>query len=152
MKLIPWKDRHPARPMETIQREMNRLFDSFFGRGFDIEPFKSIQGWEPAVDVTETDDAVVIKADLPGLEEKDIEVNLTGDMLTLKGEKRAEKEAKGENFYHVERTSGVFERSFRLPASVQQDKVSATFKNGVLTIDLPKAEESKSKSVRIKVE
>ena len=140
------------RPMGSLQREMNRLFEDFFSRDFFVEPFRGMGEFRPAMDVSETDDMIVIKAELPGLESRDVEVSLNGDVLTLKGEKREEKEEKTKSFHRVERSYGSFERSVRLPAGVKPDKVDASFKNGVLTVQLPKAEEAKRKSVKINVE
>ena len=152
MTLLPSRRKEGERPIMSLQREMNRLFDDFFGRDFFVEPFRGMGEWRPAMDVAETDNAVVVKAELPGLEAKDVEVSLNGDILTVKGEKKEEKEEKTKSFHRVERHYGSFERSIRLPAPVKPDKVEATFKNGVLTVELPKTEESKAKSVKIKVE
>jgi HSP20 family protein len=100
--------------------------------------------------LTETDGNVMVKAELPGMDPKDIDVEVTGDMLTLRGEKKTEEEKKDERYYCRERHYGSFQRSFRLPAGVQSDKVDAQFKNGVLTINIPKSEESKQKKIEIK--
>ena len=152
MNLVPWKRREVGRPASTLRDEMNRLFDSFFSGDLLAEPFHGVGAWAPALDVSETDDAVMVKAELPGIEANDVEVMLKDDVLTIKGEKKEEKEEKTKNFHRVERSYGSFQRSVRLPAEVIGDKVEAKFKNGVLTIELPKAEESKTKSVKIKVE
>jgi len=152
MALLPSRRKEGERPIVSLQREMNRLFDDFFGRDFFVEPFRGMGEWRPAMDVAETDNAVLVKTELPGLDAKDVEISLSGDVLTIKGEKKEEKEEKTKSFHRVERHYGSFERAIRLPASVKADKVEATFKNGVLTIELPKTEESKAKSVKIKVE
>ncbi len=151
MALVPWRRRDLERPMASLQREMNRLFEDFFGRDLLAEPFRGMGEWRPAVDVSETDDAVVVKADLPGLDSKDVEVSLTGDLLTIKGEKKEEKTEKGKGYYREERSHGAFARSLRLPAAVVGEKVEASFKNGVLTVNLPKAEEAKRKMLKIDV-
>ena len=140
------------RPVVSLQREMNRLFDDFFGRDFFVEPFRGIGAWKPALDVAETDGSVIVKAELPGLESKDIEVSLSGDVLTIRGEKKEEKEEKTKSYHRVERHYGSFERAVRLPASVKGDQVQASFKNGVLHIELPKTEEARQKSIKIKVD
>ena len=152
MALLPSKKRDGVQPLSNIQREMNRLFDDFFNRDYFVEPFRGMGEWRPALDVAETDKAVIVKAELPGLESKDVEVSLSGDVLTVKGEKREEKEEKTKSFHRVERSYGSFQRAVRLPAPVLGDQVEVTFKNGVLTITLPKSEEAKTKSVKIKAE
>lgn len=146
MELIPWK---PQRELTSLRREMDNMLSRFFGEA----PFSSLfsQEWNPAVDVSETEECVFVKAELPGLEAKDIDVSLMGDRLTIKGEKTKEEEKKGESFHSVERYSGSFQRSFRLPSTVQMDKVEATFEKGVLTVKLPKTEEAKSKEIKINV-
>ena len=154
MALLPAKrtNQDSERPAVSLQREMNRLFDDFFGRDFFVEPFRGIGEWRPALDVAETDTSVVVKADLPGLEVKDLDVSIRGDLLTIKGEKKEEKEEKTKSYHRVERHYGSFERSVRLPATVKADRVNASFKNGVLHIELPKTGEARQKSVHIKVD
>lgn len=152
MALIPWRKTEMERPFVSLQREMNRLFEDFFSRDYFVEPFRGIGEWRPALDVAETDSAVIVKAELPGVEPKDVEVSLSGDVLLVKGEKKEEKEEKTKSFHRVERHYGSFERAVRLPSPVKPNEVEATFKNGVLTVTLPKAEEAKTKSVKIKVE
>ena len=152
MKLVPWRRSDLAKPWPSLRNEMNRLFDDFFTQDFMPQPFRSMGEWAPALDISETDEAVVVKAELPGLEANDVEVTLQDNVLTIKGEKKEEKEEKSKNFHRVERSYGQFERSFRLPTAVKGDKVEAAFKNGVLTVELPKAEEAKAKSVKIKIE
>jgi HSP20 family protein len=151
MALVPSKRQEIERPGTSLQREMNRLFDDFFARDFFIEPFRGIAEWRPALDVAETETSVIVKADLPGLEIKDLDVTLRGDVLTIKGEKKEEKEEKTKSYHRVERRYGSFERSVRLPAAVKGDQVKASFKEGVLNIELPKTEESKQKPIQIKV-
>jgi HSP20 family protein len=104
------------------------------------------------VDVSESDGTVMVKAELPGMEAKDIDVDVTGDVLTLRGEKKMEEERKDERYYCRERYSGSFQRSFRLPPGVQSANVDAQFKNGVLTVTMPKSEESKQRKIEIKAE
>ncbi len=156
--LIPWgrsgtpqsyrgEDVHP---MLALHREMNRLFDDFT-RGFESRlPMFGGAGW-PHTDVVETDKEYRVTAELPGLEEKDVEVLLDRNMLTLKGEKRAEREQRDKNYYLAERSFGSFRRAIPLPAEIDQDKVEASFENGVLTVRLPKAEQARSQAKRIEV-
>jgi HSP20 family protein len=162
--LIPWgrsENKSPALyrdvdPVMTLHREVNRLFDDVF-RSFDnfgmgrfpsLMPSRFGWGW-PNVEVSETDKEIRVTADLPGLEEKDIEVLLDGDVLTLRGEKRAETEDRDRQF--SERYYGQFERRIALGTEVEEDKVEAHFKNGVLTITMPKTEQARSKAKRIAI-
>ena len=146
MELVPWR---PFRELSTFRREMDNLWDRFFGE----EPFgrKFIGEWAPSVDVSETKNEVLIKAELPGLEAKDIDVNISGDLLSIKGEKKKEEEEKDEHHHYVERYYGTFERSLKLPFSVKTEKAEATFDKGVLKIKIPKTEEAKKKAVKIKI-
>ncbi len=122
----------------------NRLLgETPFARTFTEE-------WFPSVDISETEDKLLIKAELPGLEAKDVNVSISGDLLTIKGEKKKEEEERDEHHYCVERHSGSFQRSFRLPLNVQADKVDATFDKGVLKVTLPKVEEAKKKEIEVK--
>src|SRR6266516_2168344 len=117
----------------------NERMANFFGKGWETPV--STTAWNPSVDIFENDNDVVIKAELPGMNAKDIEVKLENNILVLKGERRFEKEAKEENYYRIEREYGSFSRAFSLPAAVNGDKVTAEYKDGVLTIVLPKKEE-----------
>jgi len=158
-KLLPWKKENknlPARqqqdPFMALQHEMNRLF-SDFSTGFGMEPWSEemTHGWVPSVNVAETDKDVTITAELPGMEEQDIDVSLTNDVLTLKGEKKSESEDKGKNFYRSERHYGAFHREVQLPAEVESDKAEAKFKNGVLAITLPKSKTAQQQVKKIAV-
>ncbi|WP_297056869.1 Hsp20/alpha crystallin family protein [Thermosulfurimonas sp.] len=139
------------RPLQELKREMDRIWDEFFGRMRFPERWEGLE-WSPAIDVSETDDAVVVRADIPGLDPEDLEVRLSGRTLTIKGEKKQEKEEKKENFYRVERVYGSFVRTVDLPAEVEADRAEATYKNGVLKITLPKKAEARGKKVKIRVE
>jgi HSP20 family protein len=108
-------------------------------------------GWSPRLDVSETDNGLEIVADLPGMEKKDISVSLENNVLTIQGEKKEEKENKGKRFHTIERRSGSFYRALRLPVEVEKDKVEAVFKDGVLTLRLPKSKESKPKVAQIEI-
>ena len=132
------------------------LFDDFFrGWGTDLTPWRSVgevvKAYSPKVDVTDSEREVRVTAELPGMEEKDVEVSFSGDVLTIQGEKRAEHEEKGQQVYRLERSYGAFCRTIPLPAPVEEGKVSASFKNGVLTVTLPKTAEAQQKAARIPV-
>jgi HSP20 family protein len=119
-------------------------------------PFRNLQedmdiGWSPRLDVSETENGLEIVADLPGLEKKDIQVSLEDNLLTIKGEKKEEKESKDKKYHTIERRSGSFYRAVRLPLEVKKDKVEATFKDGVLTLRLPKSKEEKRKVAQIEI-
>lgn len=153
MSLIRW---NPTRDLATfpsdmfsLQREMNRMFDSFF-RGVD-EPSLLNGTWIPAVDVAEEDDAYVVKVELPGVNKEDVKIMLESNILTIRGEKKAEGEVKQKNYHRTERSYGAFQRSFTLPTSVKNDKIDAVYKDGILTVSLPKAEEAKPKQIEVKV-
>lgn len=139
----------PFREIGDMQSEMNRIFDSFFGQSPQVAITDRI--WAPAVDMHETKDELVVTADLPGLREKDIRVSITGDMLTLKGERQWSQEIKQESSYRGERWFGKFERVLPLPIPVQADQVKASYRDGVLTVRLPKTEEIKPKEIKIDV-
>ncbi len=129
-----------AHPFLAFRDAMDRIMGSFF-RGFDLEPFEKRQGiFSPNVDVTDTEKAIRVSAELPGIDEKDVEVTLTKDALTIKGEKKEEKEEKGKSYHLMERSYGSFIRTIPLPVEVETDKVQATFKKGLLTVTLPKTE------------
>jgi HSP20 family protein len=132
----------------TMKDDLDRLFDRFWEGNFPQIP--AMGDWTPALDVSETKDAIVVKAEVPGMDAKDIELSLLGDVLTLKGEKKQEKEEKDEHYYRVERSYGAFARAVRLPASVDGSKVTASFKNGLLTVTLPKAPAARGATIPIK--
>ena len=138
----------PFRNLADIQGEVNRLFDTFTGRGTAGPAGRT---WAPAVDMWETKDDLVLSVELPGVREKEVSVSITGDLLSVKGQRRWEREAKDENVLHVERMYGAFERLVQLPFAVQSDKVRATYRDGLLEITLPKAEEVKPKEIRIDI-
>ena len=152
-KSVPVR-REEENPFALLRREMDSVFDNFF-RGFDLEPFDARSGaFTPRVDVTENEKEIKISAELPGMDEKDIDVSLQNDMLTIKGEKREEKEDKGKDFYRMERSYGSFSRTIPLPAEVEIDNVDAKFKKGVLSITLPKTAKAvaETKKIAVKVE
>lgn len=163
--LIPWKRNETSVPVRRSQEEdqlldlrsrMNSLFDDFFERPFGgLSPFfgeSSLMGdFAPRLDVSETDQELLISAELPGMEPEDIDISLDRGMLTISGEKRAEKEEKGKRFYRVERSFGSFHRSVPLPDEVDENKVDASFKRGVLKVKLPKTQAAKEKNKRITI-
>lgn len=146
-------------PWRSFRSEFDRLFDRFgfempsVRRMLDLAPSleTSFNFNVPAVDVTEDEKTYKIAAELPGLDEKDIEVSVTGDVLTLKGEKRQEKEEKNKNWYVSERAYGSFQRAFALPDGVDRDKIAASFAKGVLTVTLPKSAEAQKQQQKIEV-
>jgi HSP20 family protein len=155
--LVPWRSKvqTPATrddyfdPFVTFRREMDRMFDDFFASSRANSG--SWPALTPAVGIDETDKELVITAELPGVTEKDVEVSLAGDILTIKGEKKAEHEQRNGDGYYMERRFGSFTRSVRLPFEARDDNVQATFKDGVLTIQLPKPFELQKPVRRIEV-
>ncbi len=147
MQIARWE---PFRGLVTTQDRFNRVFNDAFTRAFgDEEP--GSRAWMPLVDIHETDDSLVLKADLPGINPDDVEVRVEDNTLYLKGERRFEKEVKEENLHRLERSYGTFSRSFVLPNSVDSDKVQAAYKDGILTLTMPKREEAKPKTIKINV-
>ena len=150
-------------PLDRLREEIDRIFDDFrrgswqnpfLRKSLDIEPFwRRELSWSgvPAVNIAEKDNALEITAELPGMEEKDIDVQFSDGMLVIKGEKKEEKEEKKKDYYLSERHFGSFHRSFRVPDGVDADKIDAQFKNGVLTVSLPKSAEAKKRERKIKV-
>ena len=141
--LIRWE---PAREIMTLREAMDHLFDDAFTR-----PLTLRDGWSvPAVDMYQTDDEVVVKASIPGFKAEDVQINVTGDILTLRGEVKQEDEKKDKAWHIREQRWGSFERSVAMPTEVIADKAKAEFENGILTITLPKAEEVKPKTITVK--
>ena len=135
----------------NLRGDLERFFERFADPIW--EPFETMAGgWTPKLDVSETQDAMVVKAEMPGLDPKEIEIRLTGDLLTLKGEKEKETAEKEERYHRVERTYGAFLRGVRLPMAVDGSKVTATFTNGVLVVTLPKVPASKGTMIPVKAE
>ena len=138
----------PFRGLSTLQDQFNRLFNEQFRNPSEESALTS---WAPAVDIYETPNELVVKADLPDVNEKDIDVRVENNLLTIRGERKFEKSVSEENFLRVERTYGSFSRSFSLPNTVNAEKIGAEYKNGVLTVTLPKREESKPRQVKVTV-
>jgi HSP20 family protein len=148
MTLVRW---HRARDMHTMQHEMNRLVRDFFRGNRQAERASRRDVWTPAVDMYEGDEAFTLTAELPGFSKDDVQVEIKDNRLTLSGERKREAEVKEARYYRVERAYGAFQRSIRLPAMVDADKAEAVFKDGVLKLTLPKAEEAKPKAISITV-
>ncbi len=137
--------------ISSIQDEMNRMLGRFF-RGGDLPDFVMDSGsWIPPIDLSETGDKVTVKTEIPGIDPKEIDISIQDNTLIIKGEKKAEKEEKNKNYYCMERRYGSFSRSISLPASVDVNKITAEYKNGVLEINLQKREEIKPKQISVKV-
>jgi HSP20 family protein len=153
----------PWRPFENFRREIDRLFDEFDGGGwrspfgrslFDTQPlWPRESGWPaiPAVDIAETEKNYEITAELPGIDEKDVDVKVADGVLTIKGEKQEEKEEKNKDYYLSERSFGSFQRAFQVPEGVDTDKIEANFKKGLLTVTLPKSAEVQKAAKKIEV-
>jgi HSP20 family protein len=149
MAVVRWD---PFRDVMSLQDRMNRLFDQALSRTrTDDEEGLTASTWSPAVDIFETPDSIVMKAELPGVRRENIDIQVRENILTLKGERRFEREVNDENFLRMERSYGTFQRAFSLPAVIQQDKIRAVLKDGVLEVSMPKAEEAKPQQVKIDV-
>ena len=146
MAIVRWE---PFRELAATQERFNRLFHDLT-RGWGEED-GGTRAWAPAVDIFETDQNLVVKAELPGVDPKDVEIRVENNTLYLKGERKFEKETKEENYHRIERSYGAFTRAIALPNSVDADKAAADYKNGVLTLTLPKREEAKPKTIKIAV-
>ena len=153
MAIVKWGPYHrdwaPFQDLVTIQDRLNNLFEDTMGYKDD----KSLASttWKPLVDIFEDEQAITIKAELPEIDEKDIHINLDNNMLTIKGERKLEKEERRESYHRVERYYGSFQRSFELPATVDRDNIVAGYDKGVLKIVLPKKEDTKPKTVKIEI-
>jgi HSP20 family protein len=138
--------------MERMQREMDRLFNGGLARLTPGEEAMTSAEWAPCVDITEDDREFVVKAELPEVKKEDVKVTVEADVLTIRGERKAEKEEKGKKFHRIERSYGSFERSFTLPEAADAGRISSEFKDGVLTVHLPKNPNAKPKAIEIKVQ
>ena len=143
MALIRWE---PAREVDSLQNEVNRVFDAFFGGG---SGGSRTRRWVPAMDLVETDDHLVLRADLPGLRKDDVELEVKDGVLTISGERKAEHEEKSEGYYRVERAFGHFSRSLTIPDGVDADAIAADFADGVLEVRIPKPAERKPHRIAI---
>lgn len=146
MELMRW---NPRRELFGLHNSINRMFDNFISPTVRSDEALSVWGWNPVVDIYENEENIVITAELPGVDKKDMTVDVKGKVLTLKGERSTDNEVKEDNYYRQERCYGKFERCFTLPVEIDPEKIKADYKDGVLKIDIPKAEESKPKQVMI---
>lgn len=140
---------NPFRELRTMQDQMNRMLDMAWNREFGGELKDGV--WQPPVDIYEDEHSVVIKAEIPDVDQKDIDIKIENNTLTLRGERKHSSEVKKENYYRVERYFGQFQRSFSLPNSIDQDKVQAACDKGILTITLPKSAATKPKQISVEV-
>jgi HSP20 family protein len=146
MAIIKWD---PFRDMVTLREKMNRMFeDVFTGRTEEGKDFTAAT-WAPSVDIFETEKELVLTAEVPGIDEKDIEIKIEDNTLSLKGERKFEKETKEENYHRIERSYGSFYRAFALPGSIDPERIKATHENGVLKITMPKKNERRPRKVKI---
>ncbi len=155
MSLVRW---NPSRDLSafpsdvlSMRKEFDRLFDSFFHGDTTDATSAFTSAWIPAVDIAERENDFVVKMELPGVAKEDVRITMQDDILTIRGEKKQEKESKGSEFRRVERSYGSFQRSFTLPASVKAGEIDASFSDGVLHVTLPKAEEARPKQIDVKV-
>ena len=146
MAIVRWE---PLRELNTLQSEMNRLFNSVFDTPGNVGNGGTLRRWMPAMDLLEAGDHFVLRADLPGLSEEDVKIELEDSTLTISGERKAEHESEGEGYYRVERAFGSFQRSLTLPKGVDPEAVSASFDRGVLEVRIPKPEERKPRRIEI---
>ena len=162
MSLIPWRNKRAesnvTRPETSLSRlrwEMDHLFDRFLRDPWGMELFDRVGSdlaWGPQIELKESENEVTLKAELPGVEPEDVDVNVSGNVLTLRGEKRREHEEKKSDYYYMERQYGSFHRSIQLPNSVDPDKVDATFKKGVLTVTLAKRPDARPNRVKVRAD
>jgi len=153
MSLLPiWRRRNERHPALRPENEVHSLFEDFFGGRSPLAGFwdGDHQGFLPAVDIRETEDRVVLEAELPGVDPKDVEVQVEGDWLLIRGQRKHEKDEKTSSYHRLERTHGSFERRFTLPGGVDSARVEATYKNGVLTVEVPKKEEARTRTIQVK--
>ena len=142
--LTPWTG------MTNLKQEMDRMLERVFEGKWD--EFPAVGDWAPSMDISETKDSLIAKVEAPGMDQKDIQISLQENLLTIKGEKKQEKEERDERYHRVERSYGSFTRSVRLPVGVDGSKVTATFKNGLLTVTMPKTPAAKGTTIPIKAE
>ncbi len=163
MSLIPWRQKREdgleasgaGASLTRFRNEMDSLFERFFGDAWGTSMLESLparMGWGPRIDLAESENEITVKAELPGVEAGDVNVEVVGNVLSIRGEKKQEKEEKRGSYHYVERQYGSFNRSVQLPTTVDQDKVAASFKNGVLTITMPRRPDAKAKRIAVKSE
>ena len=149
MTIVRWD---PFRNMTTLQDRINRIFDETASRSQDYDVEVSQCDWRPVVDIYDSEKAIVTNAELPGVTKDTITLDVKENILTLRGERKSDEEVRKENYYRMERCFGTFERAFTLPSTVDPAKITANFKDGILKIEIPKAEEKKPKQITINVD
>ena len=149
MTVVKWD---PFRDVEKLQNRINRMFEDSFGRSRDLNDEMSLSEWRPLVDIYESDNGIVLAAELPGISKENVSVEVKDNILTLKGERLANPNIREENYYRQERSYGAFQRSFTLQQNIQPDLIRATFKNGVLEIEIPRPEKEQPKQITVNVE
>ncbi|WP_028323709.1 Hsp20/alpha crystallin family protein [Desulfatirhabdium butyrativorans] len=148
MAIVRWQ---PYGAVASLQNSINKLFNDAFARTNVDEDF-ALSAWKPVVDIFDKDDAIVIHAELPGVKKEDVAIEVKDNVLTLRGERSESKEIKEDKYYRKERTFGSFHRAFSLPSAINPDTIKATFKDGILEIEIPKPEEQKPKQVKISID
>ena len=146
MNITKWD---PFKDLMTLQDRMNRLFEDSIRGARESDGGLTSAAWSPAVDIFETENEVILKAELPGVDQKSIDIHVENNTLTLRGERKLEKETKQENYHRIERAYGSFFRSFTLPGTIDQEKIHAGYQDGVLTVQMPKREETKPKQIKV---
>jgi HSP20 family protein len=146
MTIVRWE---PLRELSTLQSDMNRFFNTMFDAPAGSSGQGGARRWTPAMDLAETEDAFVLRADLPGVSQEDVQIELEDTVLTVSGERKSDHESKGEGFYRVERSFGAFSRSLTLPKGVDPEAVAASFTDGVLEVRIPKPEQRKPRRIAI---
>jgi len=148
MNIVKWD---PFKELEDVSNRLNRIFGRFPARAESGQEMLTLADWSPSADITETDAAYLIKAEIPGVQKEDVKVTVQDGMLTMQGERKMEKEEKGKKFHRIERSYGSFVRSFRIPDDADENSVKAEFKDGMLSVTLSKSEKAKPKSINVSV-
>ena len=149
MAIVRWD---PFRDVATLQDRINRIFNESFGRTRDLDEEVSLNDWSPPVDIYEAGDGIVLKVELPGVNKDDVSVEVKDNVLTLKGERLLDPKIKDEHYYRKERSFGKFNRSFSLQETIKPDLIKASFKDGVLTVAIPRPEEEKPKQITVDID
>ncbi len=149
MSIVRWD---PFRDVSALQDRINRIFNESFGRSRDFEDEVSLYDWRPPVDIYETGEGIVLKIELPGVNKDDVSVEVKDNVLTIKGERLLDPAIKDESYYRKERSFGKFNRSFSLQELIKPDLIKASFKDGVLTVEIPRPEEEKPKQVTVNID
>jgi len=154
MALVRWSQQRdlPTFPSDVLsmQREINRMFDSFFRTGWIEDTGLAPAAWSPATDIVENDTGYVVKVELPGMSKDEVKITMQENQLSIRGEKKHEEEGKENGYHRIERSYGAFQRCFALPTAVDASKIDASFKDGILTVTLPRSEAAKPKTIEVK--